>query len=160
MKKKTTKQTNPTIAANKKAFHDYTIEKQLEAGIVLEGWEVKSARAGKVQLSDSYVIIKNNEAWLLGALINPLLSTCTHKTINPTKTRKILLHRKEINNLIGLTQQKGYTLIPLSIFWHKNKIKLQIALAKGKKLYDKRASDKEKTWQKEKHRLLKKSSKY
>lgn len=148
------KNNNPAISTNKKAFHDYHIEKTLNAGIVLEGWEVKSARAGKVQLSDSYVIIKNNEAWLLGTIITPLLSACTHKTINPSKTRKILLQRKEINNLIGLTQQKGYTLIPLSIYWHKNKIKLDIALARGKKLYDKRAADKEKTWKKEKQKLL------
>lgn len=148
------KNNNPLISANKKAFHDYHIEKTLNAGIVLEGWEVKSARAGKVQLSDSYVIIKNNETWLLGAIITPLISACTHKTLNPSKTRKILLHSKEINNLIGLTQQKGYTLIPLSIYWHKNKIKLDIALARGKKLYDKRAADKEKSWKKEKQKLL------
>lgn len=148
------KNNNPTISTNKKAFHDYHIEKTLNAGIVLEGWEVKSARAGKIQLSDSYVIIKNNEAWLLGTIITPLISVCTHKTINPSKTRKILLKRKEINNLIGLTQQKGYTLIPLSIYWNKNKIKLDIALARGKKLYDKRAADKEKTWKREKQKLL------
>jgi SsrA-binding protein len=157
MKKKNNKQSySQTIATNKKASHDYIFEKQLDAGIVLEGWEIKSARAGKVQLSDSYVIIKHNEAWLLGALISPLISTCTHKTINPSKTRKLLLHRKEINNLLGLTKQKGYTLIPTSMYWNKNKIKLHIALAKGKKLYDKRASDKEKTWKIEKQRILKK----
>ena len=147
---------NSSIATNKKAAYDYVFEKHLDAGIVLEGWEVKSARAGKVQLSDSYIIIKNNEAWLLGALISPLISACTHKTINPTKTRKILLHRKELNNLIGLTKQKGYTLIPQSMYWHKNKLKLHIALAKGKKTYDKRASDKERSWKIEKQRLLKK----
>lgn len=158
-KKNNNKINNSRISTNKKAFHDYIFEKTLNTGIVLEGWEVKSARAGKVQLSDSYVIIKNNEAWLLGSLITPLNSTCTHKTINPSRTRKILMHRKELNNLIGLTKQKGYTLIPISMYWSKNKIKLDIALAKGKKLYDKRASDKEKTWQKEKQRLLKKSIK-
>ncbi len=158
-KKNNNKVANKTIAANKKAFHDYNFEKQLEAGIVLEGWEIKSARAGKVQLSDSYVIIKNNEAWLIGALISPLISTCTHKPVNSTRTRKLLLHHKEINNLIGLTKQKGYTLIPQSMYWSKNKIKLQIALAKGKKTYDKRASDKEKTWKIEKQRLLKYSTK-
>lgn len=154
-KKTNNSQNNHKIASNKKAFHDYIFEKQLNAGIVLEGWEVKSARAGKAQLSDSYIIIKNNEAWLLGALITPLTSTCTHTTVNPTKTRKILLHRKEINNLIGLTKQKGYTIIPQFMYWDKNKIKLQIALAKGKKSYDKRTSDKEKTWKLEKQRLLK-----
>ena len=147
------------IASNKKAFHDYTFEKQLDAGVVLEGWEVKSIRAHKIQLSDSYVIIKNNEIWLIGTLINPLTSICSHQAINPTRTRKLLLHRKEINNLIGLTKQKGYTLIPQSMYWNKNRVKLQIGLAKGKKLYDKRASDKDKDWKIEKQRLLKKSSK-
>ena len=157
IKKNNKKVHSQTIAVNKKASHDYIFEKQLDAGIVLEGWEIKSARAGKVQLSDSYVIIKNNEAWLLGTLISPLISTCTHKIINPTQTRKILLHRKEINNLIGLTKQKGYTLIPTSMYWNKNKIKLHIALAKGKKLYDKSASDKEISWKIEKQRLFKRS---
>ncbi len=148
------------IATNKKAFHDYSFEKQLDAGIVLEGWEVKSIRAHKAQLSDSYVIIKNNEVWLLGTLISPLISTCTHQIPNPTRTRKLLLHRKEINNLIGLTKQKGYTLIPQSMYWSKNKVKLHIGVAKGKKLYDKRASDKDKDWKLQKQRLLKKSSKF
>lgn len=149
-----------SILTNKKAFHDYTFEKQLDAGIVLEGWEVKSIRAHKIQLSDSYVIIKNNEIWLIGTLINPLSSICTHKTPNPTRTRKLLLHRKEINNLIGLVKQKGYTLIPQSMYWSKNKVKLHIGVAKGKKLYDKRASNKDKDWKIQQHRLLKKASKF
>lgn len=144
-----------TIANNKKAFHDYTFEKHLEAGIVLEGWEVKSIRANKLQLSDSYVIIKNNQIWLIGSLISPLISICTHITVNPTRTRKLLLHQKEIKNLIGLTKQKGYSLIPQSVYWKKNKIKLQIGLAKGKKQFDKRATDKKKTWDLQKQRLLK-----
>lgn len=157
---KTTKKNNTTIIANnKRAFHDYTFEKQLDAGIVLEGWEVKSIRANKVQLSDSYVIIKHNEVWLLGTLISPLVSICTHQTVNPTRTRKILLNRNEIKNLIGLTKQKGYTLIPQSMYWNKNKVKLHIGVAKGKKLYDKRASDKDKDWKIQKQRLLKQSSK-
>ena len=155
--KKNKDQQNATIAVNRQAKHEYFIEERFEAGIVLEGWEVKSIRAHKVQLSDSYVIIKNNEVWLLGTLISPLLSTSTHKDINPTRTRKILLHRKEIKTLIGLTKQKGYTLIPQSIYWSKNKVKLHIGLAKGKKLYDKRASDKDKDWKIQKQRLLKKS---
>lgn len=146
---------NNIIANNKKAFHDYTFEKQLEAGIVLEGWEVKSIRSNKLQLSDSYVIIKNNEIWLIGSLISPVLSICTHIKVNPTRTRKLLLHQKEIKNLIGLIKQKGYSLIPQSMYWHKNKIKLQIGLAKGKKLYDKRSADKQKSWDLQKQRLLK-----
>lgn len=159
MSKINKKHNTSNIAHNKKAFHDYTFEKQLDAGIVLEGWEVKSIRANKVQLSDSYVIIKHNEVWLLGTLISPLISICSHQTVNPTRTRKILLNKNEIKNLIGLTKQKGYTLIPQSMYWNKNKIKLNIGVAKGKKLHDKRASNKEKDWQIQKQRLLKKTSK-
>jgi SsrA-binding protein len=154
------KKSNPTIITNKKASYDYFFEKHLHAGVVLEGWEVKSIKAHKVQLSDSYVIIKNNEAWLIGTLITPLNSASTHKISNPTRTRKILLHRKEINSLIGLSKQKGYTLIPESMYWDKNKIKLQIGLAKGKKTYDKRAHTKEHDWKIQKQRLLKKASKF
>lgn len=157
---KKTKLTNNSIANNKKAFHDYQFEKQFEAGIVLQGWEVKSIRANKIQLVDSYVIVKNNEIWLIGGLINPLLSICTHIEVNPTRTRKLLLHAKEIKNLIGLTRQKGYTLIPQAMYWHKNKIKLQIGLAKGKKNYDKRADAQERSWKLQKQRLLKNSTKY
>lgn len=144
------------IINNKKAFYNYTFEKSLEAGIALEGWEVKSIRAHKLQLSDSYVIIKNNEIWLIGSLITPLISTCTHTKTHSTRTRKLLLNRKEINNLIGLTKQKGYSLIPQSMYWKKNRIKLTIGLAKGKKKFDKRAMDKQKDWNIEKRRLLKK----
>ena len=159
MKKSKKKIDNNTIITNKKAFHDYTFEKQLDAGMVLKGWEIKSIRAHKVQLSDSYVIVKHGEVWLLGAIITPLLSASTHQETNPSRTRKLLLHKKEIKNLIGLLQQKGYTLIPQSMYWDKNRVKLRIGLAKGKKLYDKRAHSRDKDWKLQQQRLLKNSRK-
>lgn len=143
------------IAENRKAFHDYTFENRFEAGVVLEGWEVKSIRAGKLQLADSYVLIKRGEAYLINTQISPLLSASTHVKPEPTRTRKILLHRKEINTLIGLTERRGYTLIPLSVYWKYGRVKLEIGLAKGKKNYDKRQSEKDREWQREKQRLFK-----
>ena len=154
-KHKNAKSNDNLISTNKKAFHNYQFEKTLEAGISMQGWEVKSIRANKINFTDSYVIIKNNEIWLIGSLINPLNSVCTHYTINPTRTRKLLLHRKEIQNLIGLTKQKGYTLVPQSMYWHKNRIKVKIGLAKGKKTHDKRADLKTKDWNLQKQRLMK-----
>jgi len=144
------------ICQNKKARFEYHIEETFEAGLVLEGWEVKSLRAGKAQLVDSYVLLKNNEAWLIGALITPLTTVSTHIKAEPTRTRKLLLSRKELDKLIGFTQQKGYTLIPLNMYWKKCRVKLAIALAKGKKLHDKRATEKARDWQREKQRILKK----
>lgn len=144
-----------TIALNRKAHHDYSFERRFEAGIVLQGWELKSLRAGKAQIAESYVLIKKAEAWLIGAQITPLLSASTHVHPDPTRTRKLLLHKKEINTLIGLTQQRGYTLIPLSIYWKEGRAKIEIALAKGKKHYDKRETEKDRDWQKEKQRLFK-----
>jgi SsrA-binding protein len=144
-----------TITINKKARFEYEIEDQFEAGLVLEGWEVKSLREGKVQLVDSYILIKNNEAWLIGTLITPLGTVSTHIKPDPQRTRKLLLNRAELNKLIGLVERKGYTLIPLSMYWKKNRVKLSIAVAHGKKLHDKRESEKNRDWQREKQRLKK-----
>ena len=148
-------QENKTIALNKKARFDYEIEAQYEAGLILEGWEVKSLRAGKVQLVDSYVLLKNNEAWLLGSLITPLGTVSTHITPDPRRTRKLLLNRSELNKLIGLVERKGYALIPLALYWKNNRVKMSIALARGKKLYDKRQTERDRDWQREKQRLSK-----
>lgn len=153
-----TKRTTDTIALNKKALHDYLIEDKIEAGLALEGWEVKSIRAGRIQLVDSYVLIRQDEAWLIGTHITPLNTASTHIKTDPTRTRKLLLHRKELNKLMGLVDRKGYTLIPLSLYWKKNRVKLSIAVAKGKKLYDKRAAEKDKDWALDKQRLMKKAS--
>lgn len=148
---------NSTIALNKKARHDFSIEDRFEAGIALEGWEVKSLRAGKIQLVDSYVIIKNGEAWLLGCLINPLLAASTHIHPDATRTRKLLLHREELNKLIGAVERKGYTVVPLAMYWKHGLAKLEIGLAKGKKEHDKRATEKDRDWQREKQRILRHS---
>jgi SsrA-binding protein len=155
MKKDKEKTGGGTIALNKKARHEYFIEERFEAGLALEGWEVKSLRAGRTQISDSYVIIKNAEAFLLGALITPLQTASTHIHPDPTRTRKLLLHRDELGKLIGLVERKGYTLIPLALYWKKNRVKLEIGLAKGKKLHDKRASERDRDWQRDKERLMK-----
>jgi len=143
------------IAKNRKAFHEYSIEAHYEAGIVLKGWEVKSIRAGKLQIAESYVLLKKNEAWLIGSHINPLLSASTHVHAEPTQTRKLLLNRRELDTLIGLTQRKGYTLIPLSVYWKNSRVKLDIGLAKGKKLHDKRDTEKDRDWAREKQRMSK-----
>lgn len=145
---------NSTIILNKKARFEYLILDKLEAGIVLEGWEVKSLRAGKVQLVDSHVIMKNHEAYLLGALITPLLSASTHIKPDDRRTRKLLLHRDELAKLIGKIKEKGLTLIPLAMYWKKNRIKLEIAVARGKKLHDKRATMKERDIDRESKKYL------
>jgi len=145
------------IAVNRQARHDYFIEETYEAGLALEGWEVKSLRAGRVNLKESYVLIKGGEAWLFGAHISPLTSASTHIQADPTRTRKLLLHKQELNKLIGLVERRGFTLVPLKLYWKKNLVKLEIGLAKGKKLHDKRAVAKERDWQREKQRLLKQS---
>ena len=144
-----------TIALNKKARHDFFIEERFEAGLALEGWEVKSLRAGRVQIKESYVTVKNGEAFLFGAHITPLPAASTHVTPDPTRTRKLLLHRRELDNLIGLTERKGYTLVPLALYWKRGMAKVEIGLAKGKKMHDKRATEKERDWQREKERVLK-----
>ena len=132
-----------TIALNKKALHDYSIENKFEAGIALSGWEVKSLRAGKAQLVDSYVLLKDGEAYLFGAHITPLKTASTHVIADPTRTRKLLLHKRELGKLFGAVQQKGYACVALSLYWKKHLIKCEIALAKGKKEFDKRAVEKE-----------------
>jgi len=144
-----------TIALNKKARHDYFIEERIEAGVALQGWEVKSLRAGRVQLVDSYVIIKDGEAWLLGSLITPLQTVSTHYTPDPTRTRKLLLHRHQLDQLIGAVERKGYTLLALALYWSHGKVKAEIGLAKGKQAHDKRESEKERDWQREKQRIMK-----
>ena len=148
---------NERIAVNRKAHHEYAIEERFEAGVVLLGWEVKSLRAGRVQLDQGYVLLKNNEAWLIGASITPLQTVSTHVIADPQRTRKLLLHQRELSKLIGNVERKGYTLIPLSLYWKNNRVKLEIGLAKGKKLHDKRATEKERDWKREKQRVLKNS---
>ncbi|MBA2652806.1 MAG: SsrA-binding protein SmpB [Tatlockia sp.] len=147
-----------SIAQNKKAQFEYYLEDQFEAGLVLEGWEVKSLRAGKINLSDSHVIIKYGEAFLLGAQIQPLQTAAVHLTPDPNRTRKLLLNRKELNQLIGSVERQGYTLVPLSLYWKNNRVKIKIALAKGKKTHDKRATIKDRDWQRDKSRILKKNN--
>jgi SsrA-binding protein len=143
------------IAVNKKARFDYFIENHVEAGLALQGWEVKSLRAGRAQLTESYVLLRDGEAWLFGAHIAPLTSASTHIKTDPTRTRKLLLHRHEIDNLIGQVERKGYTLVPLSLYWKKGRAKLDIGLAKGKKQHDKRAAQKDRDWERERARMLK-----
>jgi SsrA-binding protein len=143
-----------SIAENKKAFHDYFIEERFEAGMVLEGWEVKSIRAGRVQLKEAYVIVKSGEIWLLGCHISPLSTASTHVKPDPVRTRKLLLHGREIAKLIGKVERAGYALVPLDMHFAKGRVKVEIGLAKGKKQYDKRESEKQKDWEREKARLM------
>ena len=149
---------NSTIARNKKARHQFFVEETFEAGLALQGWEVKSLRAGRAQLTESYVHIRNGEAWLLGAHISPLTTASTHIHPEPTRTRKLLLHRQQLDRLIGAVERKGYTLVPLNLHWSKGKAKLEIGLAKGKKQHDKRATQKERDWKRQKARILKSSN--
>lgn len=143
-----------SIAENKKAFHDYFIEERLEAGIALEGWEVKAIRAGRAQIKEAYVVLKNGEVFLIGAHMSPLTTASTHVKTDPVRTRKLLLHRKEIAKLIGKVERAGYALVPLDLHFSKGRIKLAIGLAKGKKQYDKREAEKNKDWDREKARLM------
>ncbi|MFZ0106258.1 MAG: SsrA-binding protein SmpB [Thiobacillus sp.] len=143
-----------SIVDNKKAFHDYFIEEQFEAGLMLEGWEVKSIRAARVQLKEAYVVVKNGEVFLIGCHISPLPTASTHIHPDPTRSRKLLLKAAEISKLIGKTERAGYTLVPLDLHYSKGRIKLQIGLAKGKKQHDKRAAEKDREWQREKQRLV------
>ena len=143
------------IARNKKARHDYFIEDDLVAGMVLEGWEVKSMRAGRANLTEAYVLVKNAEIWLIGAHIAPLNSASTHVTADPVRTRKLLLNKAEINKLIGAVERRGYTLVPLRMFWQRGLAKIAIGLARGKKQHDKRATERERDWNREKQRLMK-----
>jgi len=143
-----------SIVENRKAFHDYFVEERYEAGLVLEGWEVKAIRAGRANIGDAYVIVQEGALWLIGAHISPLLAASTHVKADPTRTRKLLMRAEEIRRLVGKVEQRGYTLIPLDLHFAKGRIKLQIALAKGKLKHDKRASERDKEWQREKTRLL------
>lgn len=144
-----------TIALNRRARYDYEIEETFEAGIALQGWEVKALRAGRVSLNESYVVIRNGEAWLLGCHISPLPSASSHIEIDPTRSRKLLLHRRELDRLAGAVERRGYTLIPLKLYWKRHLVKVEIGLARGKKLHDKRAAERAREWQREKERLLK-----
>ena len=143
-----------TIAQNKKARFDYFIEERVEAGVALQGWEVKSMRAGKAQLTDSFVIFRDGEAYLLGSHVTPLNTVSTHVVAEPKRTRKLLLNRREIDRLVGLVERKGYTLVALELYWSKNKVKVKVGLAKGKKQHDKRDTEKDRDWQRDKSRAL------
>ncbi|HGX91806.1 MAG TPA: SsrA-binding protein SmpB [Candidatus Tenderia sp.] len=154
-KKKDKKQSSGTITLNKKVRHDYFIENKYEAGIALQGWEVKSLREGRVQIQDSYVILQNGEALLVGTLITPLLSASTHIHPDPTRTRKLLLHRRELDRLVGAVERQGYTLVPLAMYWKGNHVKVEVGLGKGKQQHDKRATLKDRDWKRDKQRILK-----
>lgn len=154
MATKKSKPSSNTIALNKKAKHDYFIEERFEAGIALLGWEVKSLRAGKCQLVDSYVLLKGGEAWLLGARIEPLHSASTHVSSDPIRTRKLLLNRRELSQIFGAVQKQGYTAICTAMYWKRHLVKVEIALAKGKKKHDKRATEKDRDWDRQKLRVL------
>ncbi len=154
-KKKAKSPQGNTIAVNRRARHDFFIEDRFEAGLALEGWEVKSLREGNAQLTEAYVNLRQGEAWLVGAHFAPLRSTSTHIKADPTRARKLLLHRHEIDRLTGAVERKGYTLVPLDLHWHKGRAKLSIGLGKGKKQHDKRADRKDRDWQRQKERILK-----
>lgn len=154
---KQTQKSNTTIALNRKAQYEFFIEDRFEAGLVLEGWEVKSLRAGRVQLDQGYVFLKNNEAFLFGALITPLQTASTHIHPDPTRTRKLLLTQHELKKLVSKVERSGYTLVPIALYWKNNRVKLEIGLAKGKKLHDKRATEKDRDWERQKQRLNKRA---
>jgi len=154
-KKKNNDSQSNTIVLNKKAKHDYFIEDRYEAGMVLQGWEVKSLRAGRVQLNESYVFVKQGECFLSGCMITPLETASTHIKPEQRRTRKLLLHKQEINKLMGMVERKGYTLLATAMYWSKGKVKLEIAVGRGKKDHDKRATEKDRDWQRQKQRILK-----
>ena len=143
-----------SIVENRKAFHDYFIEERFEAGIALEGWEVKAIRGGRANLKEAYVVVRNGELMLIGAHISPLTTASTHVSPDPTRTRRLLLHREEINRLIGKVERAGYTLTPIDLHYKSGRVKLAIGLAKGKKQHDKREAEKERDWKREQQRLL------
>jgi SsrA-binding protein len=154
-KKNSKKTPSSTIALNKKARFNYHIEDRIEAGIALEGWEVKSLRAGKVQIGDGYVLLKDGEAFLLGGLITPMLSASSHVETDPRRTRKLLLHKQEISRLVGAVERKGFTIVATAMYWKRGRAKVELGLAKGKKQHDKRATEKARDWDREKSRILK-----
>ena len=143
-----------TIALNKRARHEYHIDEHYEAGVSLQGWEVKSLRAGRINLGDAYAIVKGGEIFLFGASIVPLISASTHVVADDRRTRKLLLHRKEIDKLIGAIERKGYTLVPLALYWKNNRVKIDLGVARGKQEHDKRDSEKERDWNREKQRTM------
>ena len=147
-----------TIVLNKKARHDYFIEEKFEAGLALQGWEVKSLRAGRIQIRDSYILLKDNEAFLFGALVTPLPTASTHITPEPMRTRKLLLHRRELDRLRGAVERKGYAVIPTAMYWKHGRAKVEIGLAKGKKAHDKRRAEKDRDWDRQKQRLMRAKS--
>lgn len=148
-------QTRARIAKNKKAAFNYLIEERFEAGLALQGWEVKSMRAGKAQLSEAYVTVKDGEIWLFGAHMTPLSSASSHVEADPTRTRKLLMHRREIDRLTGLVERRGFTLVPLELYWKQGRAKLAVGLARGKRKRDKRAAEKDRDWARDKERILK-----
>ena len=148
------KSVGKTIALNKAARHDFHLEDRFEAGVALQGWELKAIRAGRLGIGESYALVKNGEIYLFGAQITPLISASTHVVADDRRTRKLLLHRHEIDRLVGRVEREGYTLIPTAMYWSGNKVKLELALAKGKKTHDKRATEKERDWQREKQRTM------
>jgi SsrA-binding protein len=143
------------IAQNKRARHDYLLEDHFEAGLVLQGWEVKALRDGKVQMVDSYVLLRNGEAWLLGVNITPLVSASTHVVPEPQRTRKLLLHSREIARLFTATSAAGYSCVATKLYWKDNRVKCELALGKGKKQHDKRETERNRDWDRQKHRLMK-----
>lgn len=143
-----------SIVENRKAFHDYFVEERFEAGLVLEGWEVKAIRAGRVQLKEAYVIVRGEEAFIIGMHVSPLPTASTHVHPDPTRTRKLLLHGAELAKLIGKVERAGYTMVPINLHYARGRVKVEIGLAKGKKQHDKRAAEKDRDWQREKQRLM------
>ncbi|RPE81603.1 SsrA-binding protein SmpB [Vulcaniibacterium tengchongense] len=148
-----------TIALNKRARHDYHLEQRFEAGLALQGWELKAIRAGRANIGESYAVVRDGEMYLFGAQITPLISASTHVVAEERRTRKLLLHRREIDTLIGRVQRDGYTLVPTALYWKGNRVKAELALAKGKQAHDKREASKERDWQREKQRLLRRHNK-
>ena len=157
--KKKEKSGDSTIALNKRARHEYHIDERYEAGLALQGWEVKSLRAGRINFGDSYALVKDGEIYLFGASIPPLISASTHVVADDRRTRKLLLHREEIDKLIGAVERKGYTLVPTAMYWKHNRVKVEIGLAKGKQEHDKRAAEKERDWNREKQQTMRAKNK-
>ncbi|MDQ3288546.1 MAG: SsrA-binding protein SmpB [Pseudomonadota bacterium] len=148
-----------TIALNKRASHDYRLEERFEAGMALQGWELKSIRAGRANIGESYAVVRDGEIFLFGAQMTPLLSASSHVVADDRRTRKLLLHRREIDGLIGKIQRDGYTVVPTALYWKGNKVKIELALAKGKQDHDKRESSKERDWAREKQRVMRQHNK-
>lgn len=148
-----------TIALNKRARHDYQLDERFEAGLALQGWELKSIRAGRANIGESYAVVRGGEMFLFGSQITPLISASTHVVTEERRTRKLLLHRSEIDNLIGRIQRDGYTIVPTALYWKGNKVKIEVALAKGKQSHDKREASKERDWSREKQRVMRQHNK-